>query len=122
MEPSLSICTKEEVREVIQFLFAEGIKPVEIIRRMQARYSDNCLSRSEIYEWIEHHFKKGRSCVCDEERLGRPSTSRIGNSIQALERRVRRCGGFHAFGPTKETLRGRTFSFDEEVIDAVQNW
>jgi hypothetical protein len=27
----LSICTKEEMREVIRFLFAEGVKPVEII-------------------------------------------------------------------------------------------
>jgi hypothetical protein len=26
------------------------------------------------------------------------------------------------FGPMKETLRGRRFSSDEEVICAVQNW
>jgi hypothetical protein len=35
MEAPLSIYTKEEMREmrgVIQFLFAEGVKPVEIIR------------------------------------------------------------------------------------------
>jgi hypothetical protein len=47
MEAPLSICTKEEIRGVIRFLFAEGNKPVEIIRRMQAQYRDNCLSRSE---------------------------------------------------------------------------
>jgi hypothetical protein len=58
MEAPLSICTKEEMRGVIRFLFAEGVKPVEIIRRMQAEYGDNCLSRSKIYEWIDH-FKKG---------------------------------------------------------------
>jgi transposase len=75
MEAPLSICTKEEMREVIRFLFAEGVKPVEIIRRMQAQYGDNFLSRSKIYEWIDH-FKKGRTSVCDEERSGRPSTSR----------------------------------------------
>jgi hypothetical protein len=34
MEAPLSICTKEEMREVTWFLFAEGVKPVEIIRRM----------------------------------------------------------------------------------------
>jgi hypothetical protein len=36
MEATLSICTKEEMRGVIR-LFAEGVKLVEIIRRMQAQ-------------------------------------------------------------------------------------
>jgi hypothetical protein len=67
MEAPLSICTKEEMRRVVRFLFAKGVKPVEIIRGMQAQFSDNCLSRSKIYEWIDH-FKKGRTSVCDEER------------------------------------------------------
>jgi hypothetical protein len=57
METPLSICTKEEMRGVVRFLFAEGVKPVEIIRRMQVQYGDNCLSRNKIYEWIDH-FKK----------------------------------------------------------------
>jgi transposase len=61
---------------------------VEIVRRMQAQYGDNCLSRSKIYEWLDH-FKKGRTSVCDEERSGRPSTSRTENNIQAVERMVR---------------------------------
>jgi hypothetical protein len=75
MEAPLSICTKEEMRGMIRFLFAEGVKPVEIIRRMQAQYGDNCLLRSKIYEWI-NHFKKGRTSVCDEEGSGRLSVSR----------------------------------------------
>jgi hypothetical protein len=58
MEAPLSICTKEELRAVIRFLFVEGVKPVEIIHRMQAQYGDNCLLCSKIYEWIDH-FKKG---------------------------------------------------------------
>jgi hypothetical protein len=41
-EAPLSICTKEEMPGVIQFSFAEGFKPVEIIRLMQAQYGDNC--------------------------------------------------------------------------------
>jgi NMD protein affecting ribosome stability and mRNA decay len=83
MGAPLSICTKEEMRGVIRFLFAEGVKPVEIIRRMQVQYCDNCLSRSKIYKWIDH-FKKGRTSVCDEERSGRLSTSRTENNIQAF--------------------------------------
>jgi transposase len=85
MEAPLSICTKEEMRGVVRFLFAKGVKPVEMIRGMQAQYGDNCLSRSKIYEWIDH-FKKGRTSVYDEERSGRPSTSRTENNIQAVRK------------------------------------
>jgi hypothetical protein len=80
MEAPLSICIKEKMREVVRFLFAEGVKPVEIIRRIQARYCDNWLWRSKIYEWIDH-FKKGRTSVCDEKRSGRLLTSRTENNI-----------------------------------------
>jgi hypothetical protein len=76
------------MRGVIRFLFAEGVKPVEIIRGMQAQYGNNCLSRSKIYEWTDH-FKKGRTSVCDEERSGRLSVSRTKNNIQAVGRMVR---------------------------------
>jgi hypothetical protein len=88
MGAPLSIYTKEEMQVVIPFLFAEGVKPLEIIRRMQAQYSDDCLSRSKIYEWIDH-FKKGRTSACDEERSGRLSASRTENSIQTVGRTVR---------------------------------
>jgi transposase len=84
MEAPAPISTTEETRAVIRFLFAEGVKPVEIIRRMQAQYGDNCLSRSKIYKWIDH-FTKGRTSACDEERSGRPSTSRTEDNIQAVE-------------------------------------
>jgi hypothetical protein len=70
------------------FLFAEGVGPVEIIRRMQAQYGDNRLSRSKICEWIDHS-KKVRTFVCDEERSGRPSSSRSENNIRAVGRMVR---------------------------------
>jgi hypothetical protein len=60
MEAPLSICTKEEMRGVIRFLFVESVKPVEIIRGMQTQYGDNCVSRSKIYEWTDH-FKKGKN-------------------------------------------------------------
>jgi hypothetical protein len=88
---------------VIRFLFAEGVKPVLIIRRMQAQYGDNCLLRSKIYEWIDN-FKKGRTSVCDEEGSGRPSASRTENNFQAAERTVRenrRITVDDMFGPRK---------------------
>jgi hypothetical protein len=89
MEAPLSIFTKEQMRGVIRFLFAEGVKPVENIRRMKAQYGDNSLSSSKICEWIDH-FKKGRTSVCHEDRSGRPSAaSRTENNIQAVGRTVR---------------------------------
>jgi hypothetical protein len=44
VEAPLSICTEEEIRGVIRFWFAEGVKPVEIIRQIQAQYGDNRFS------------------------------------------------------------------------------
>jgi hypothetical protein len=134
MEAPLSICTKEEMRGAIPFLFVEGVKPVEFIRRMQAQYGDNCLSRSKIYEWIDL-FKRGRnSSVCDEKRSGRPSTSRTENNIKAAERMVRENRRITVddiaesvkyqswFSISRLALRGRIFSSDEEVIGTMRNW
>jgi hypothetical protein len=42
MEAPLSNYTKENMRGGIRFLFTEGVKPVEIIRRMHAQYGGNC--------------------------------------------------------------------------------
>jgi hypothetical protein len=67
------------MRGVIRFLFAEGVKPLEIIRRFQAQYSVNSLSHSKIY------FKNRRTSVCDEERPGRPSTSRTESKFKSLK-------------------------------------
>jgi hypothetical protein len=74
------------MRGVIRFLFAEGLN----LRKLFVECRLNAVvtsSRSKIYEWA-HHFKKGRTSVCDEERSGRLSTSRTENSIQTVERMV----------------------------------
>jgi len=54
---------------------AEGVKPVEIHRRMLAEYGQNTMSQRKVYKWVER-FKSGRTRVTDEGRSGRPSTSR----------------------------------------------
>jgi hypothetical protein len=81
------------------------------------------------FTW-KYHFKKGRTSVCGEDRLGRASTSGTENNIQATGSMVRENTGntvddiaeaFYMFGLMKEALRGR-FSFDNEVIGEVQNW
>jgi hypothetical protein len=75
-------------------------------------------------------LKTGRKSVSDEERSGRPSTSRTENNTQAVERikresrRISVCdiAVFHIFGPMKEAVRGIRISCDEEVIGAMQIW
>ena len=67
MSALLSVCTKEEQRSVIRFLWAEGVKGAEIHARLCTQYGDNALSRRSVYEWIEM-FKNGRTSVMDAER------------------------------------------------------
>jgi len=72
MAAPLSVCTKEEQRGVIRFLWTEGVTGVQINRRLSAQYGDSALPRRSVYEWIER-FQHGRTSVKDEERAGRPS-------------------------------------------------
>jgi hypothetical protein len=43
---------------VIRFLNAEGAKPVEIYTRMLAKYGASCMSKTQVYEWVQK-FKNG---------------------------------------------------------------
>jgi hypothetical protein len=36
---------------IIRFLTSEGVKPIEIHRRMKAKYGDACLSQQQVYKW-----------------------------------------------------------------------
>jgi len=75
MDALLQDCTIEDQRGVLRFLWAEGMKPMEIHRRMLAQYGQSTMSQRNVYEWVER-FKSGRTRVTDEGRPGRPSTSR----------------------------------------------
>ena len=68
MEAPLQDCTIEEQRGVVRFLWAEGVKPVEIHCRMLAEYGQSTMSQRKVYEWVER-FKSGRTRVTDEGRL-----------------------------------------------------
>ena len=75
MDAPLQDCTIEEQCGIVRFLWAEGVKPVEIHRRMLAQYGESTMSQRKVYEWVER-FQSGRTCVTDEGRSDRPSTSR----------------------------------------------
>ncbi|GFW92171.1 hypothetical protein TNCV_3540571 [Trichonephila clavipes] len=67
-----SFFTTEERMAVIPFFFAQGVKPTEIIRRMQAQWGVTPLYReARSIECLKH----GRTSLCDDERSGSPWTS-----------------------------------------------
>jgi len=49
MTAPLATCTKEEELSVTRFLNSEGVKPIEIHRRMKVQYGDVCLSLQQAY-------------------------------------------------------------------------
>ena len=50
MDPPLQDCTIEEQRGVVRFLWAEGVKPVEIHCRMLAQYGWSTMSQRKVYD------------------------------------------------------------------------
>ncbi|GBN43665.1 hypothetical protein AVEN_262642-1 [Araneus ventricosus] len=81
MAASLKVCTKEEQRAVIRFLWSEDVKASEIHRRPPSQYGEVHYHVKLCFLWIEK-FKSGRTSVTREEGAGRPSTSTIDYNIQ----------------------------------------
>ena len=48
MDPPLQDCTIEEQSGVVRFLWAEGVKPMEI------QYGQSTMSQRKVYEWVEN--------------------------------------------------------------------
>jgi transposase len=88
MAAPLSDCTIEEQRAVVRFLWAEGVKSVEIRHRMLTQYGTRTMNQRKIYEWIQR-FKEGKTSVTDESRSGRPSTSHMDQNIQGVDALIR---------------------------------
>ena len=65
----------------MRFMFSEGVKPIEIHRRMSIHYGDRCMSRTQVYEWTEK-FKNGVTSVEDSTR---PGPAVMEDNIAAVE-------------------------------------
>jgi len=64
-------------RAVIEFLTSEKVPPIEIHRRMQAVFGDQCVDVSTVRRWVRR-FKDGESGqadLSDQTRSGRPVTA-----------------------------------------------
>jgi len=51
-------------------------------------YGDSAMKRTAVYKWVKS-FSEGRESVTDEERSGRPATSRTKENIAKVRQIVR---------------------------------
>jgi len=51
-------------------------------------YGDNAMSKTAVYKWVKR-FSEGRESVTDEERSGRPATSRTEENIAKVSQILR---------------------------------
>jgi len=84
MVAPLATCTKEEQHSVIHFLSSEGVKPIEIHRRMKVQYGDACVSLQQVYKWTRK-FMNGISSVTDCPRSGQAHRVVTPEAIAAVE-------------------------------------
>lgn len=77
-----------EQRINIKFLVKLGKTGLEIKNLLTQVYGDNTLSKSTIYKWVKR-FSEGREDVTDDDREGRPTTSRTKENIEKIRGIVR---------------------------------
>lgn len=87
MAALLAICSKEEGRAVIRFLWLEGVSSAEIYWKLLAQYGDTAQKRGIVYEWIEK-FKSGWTNVMHEMGAGCHFTSTTDEKIQQARKMV----------------------------------
>jgi len=83
MAATLATSTKEEQRSFILF-YSEGVKPIEIHRRMKVQYDDACLSLQQVYQ-CTRKFMNGISSVRDSPQPGQAHRVVTPEGIAAVE-------------------------------------
>jgi len=66
----LQLCTKQEMQSAIQFLSAEGVKPMEVYIRMWVKYRTSHVSKMQVYKWVQK-FKNRVQIVEDSSQPGK---------------------------------------------------
>jgi transposase len=57
----------------------------EMFKMLKSAYGEECLSRKSVFEWHKR-YKEGRELLQDDERKGRPSTSRTEESTEVIQK------------------------------------
>jgi len=125
MAAPLSTCTTIEQRGVVRFLWAKKMEAKDIHKEMQPIYSEHCLSRQAVHNWVQK-FSEGRTSIEDELRadqlveIAMPETLQRIEDIIRTERRVTVDAFSHLFGPLKHHVSGERFPDDDAVERAVR--
>jgi len=77
-----------EQRTNIKFLVKLGKSGNEIRKMLVQVYGDNVVKKTAVYKWGKR-FSEGRESVTDEERSGRPATSRTEENIAKVRQITR---------------------------------
>jgi histone-lysine N-methyltransferase SETMAR len=72
-----------EQRANIKFMCRLGISASETLSALQQVYGDTALKKSAVYDWFSR-FKNGQEKLEDDQRSGRPSTSRTAEMIEKV--------------------------------------
>ena len=72
-----------EQRAAIKFCFKAGLSATEILVLVQKAYWNEALNRSNVFTWYSR-FQDGRKLVDDDERSGRPKSTRTKVNIAAV--------------------------------------
>jgi hypothetical protein len=75
---------------VIRFINAKGAKPAETYTRMLAKYGASCVSKTQVYEWVQN-FKNGVQSVEDSPRPGQAHRVITPEMIVAAGDLIREC-------------------------------
>jgi transposase len=78
----------QEQRTNIKFLVKLRKSGSEIREMLVQVYRDNVMKKTAVYKWVTR-FSEGRESVTDEERSGRPATSRAEENIAEVRQIVR---------------------------------
>ncbi len=77
-----------EQRTNIKFCFKLGKSATETYEMIKSAYGDDAMSRSRVFEWFAR-FKAGRESTEDDERSGRPCSSRNQETVERVQALVR---------------------------------
>lgn len=77
----------EEQRTCIKFCFKLGKTATETYQMLRTAYGEEAMGKSQAFEWFSK-FKRGVTSVKDENRLGRPTSSKTNKNIDRVREMV----------------------------------
>lgn len=74
-------------RIIIRILVKDNVKSAEIYQKLLEQFGDECLSKTQVYEWCSA-LRKGREVVANLPYARRPKTSVTDENVSAVEKLI----------------------------------